>query len=45
MFDPETIRNGILQMENGLQLSMFDSDWKPLPEGMRQEKLSAAGVI
>ena len=44
-FDPETIRNGILQMEDGLQLSMFDSDWKPLPEGMRQEKLSAAGVI
>ena len=44
-FDPQTIRNGILQMENGLQLSMFDSDWKPLPEGARQEKLSEAGLI
>ena len=44
-FEPETIRNSILQMENGLQLSMFDENWNPLEEGARQEKLSAAGVI
>ena len=44
-FEPETIRNSILQMENGLQMSMFDSDWNRLQEGQRQEKLSEAGVI
>lgn len=44
-FDPETIRSSILQMESGLQLSMFDDQWKPIGEGERQEKLSAAGVI
>ena len=44
-FQPETIRNSILQMESGLQLSMFDNDWKPLETGERQEKLAAAGVI
>ncbi len=44
-FEPETIRNQILQMEDGLQLSMFDGDWKPVEEGERKEKLSAAGVI
>ena len=45
LFEPETIRNSLLQMENGLQLSMFDENWKRLEEGARQEKLSAAGVI
>ncbi|MBQ9060902.1 MAG: putative DNA modification/repair radical SAM protein [Firmicutes bacterium] len=44
-FEPETIRNSILQMESGLQMSMFDNDWKPLETGERQEKLAAAGVI
>ncbi len=44
-FEQETIRNSILQMENGLQLSMFDSGWNRLEEGARQEKLAAAGVI
>ena len=44
-FAPETIRNSLLQMESGLQLSMFDSDWKRIEEGERREKLSAAGVI
>ncbi len=44
-FEPATIRSSILQMESGLQLSMFDSDWKPLGQGERQEKLSAAGLI
>ena len=68
-FDPETIRNGILQLENGLQLSMFDTgsgdagtilpgqqtpaepvlgydqNWKPIQEGERLEKLSAAGMV
>lgn len=44
-FEPETIKNSILQMENGLQLSMFDNNWLKLEEGARQEKLSAAGVI
>ena len=44
-FEPDTIKNSILQMENGLQLSMFDNDWKALEAGARQEKLSAAGVI
>ena len=45
LFEPEAIRNSLLQMENGLQLSMFDENWKRLEEGARQEKLSAAGVI
>lgn len=44
-FEPETIRNSILQMENGLQLSMFDNNWNKLESGARQEKLAAAGVI
>ena len=44
-FEPEVIRNSILQMEDGQQLSMFDSSWNRLEEGERQEKLSAAGVI
>jgi len=45
LFEPETIRNSLLQMESGLQLSMFDNDWKRIEEGARQEKLAAAGVI
>ena len=45
LFEPETIRNSLLQMESGLQLSMFDNDWKRIEEGERQEKLAAAGVI
>ena len=44
-FEPETIRSGMLQMESGLQISMFDSDWKQLETGAQQEKLAAAGVI
>lgn len=44
-FEEETIRNSILQMENGLQMSMFDNNWKQLEEGAKQEKLAAAGVI
>ena len=44
-FEPEVIRNSILQMEDGLQLSMFDNNWNRLEEGARQEKLSQAGVI
>ena len=44
-FEPETIKNSMLQMENGLQLSMFDNNWKRLEEGERQEKLALAGVI
>lgn len=75
-FEPETIRSSILQMESGLQVSMFGADgglvtagetklqakeaatlpgdsgafrydrgWKPLEQGARLEKLSAAGVI
>lgn len=44
-FEPETIRNSILQMEDGLQLSLFDTNWNRLEEGARQEKLSASGVI
>ena len=44
-FEQETIKNSILQMENGLQLSMFDNNWKALETGARQEKLAAAGVI
>ena len=44
-FDPETIRNAILQMEDGLQLSMFDNNWNKLEEGDRKEQLSQAGII
>ena len=44
-FEPEVIRNSILQMENGLQISMFDSDWNRIEEGERREKLSASGII
>lgn len=44
-FEEETIRSSILQMENGLQLSMFDNNWKQLEAGAKQEKLAAVGVI
>lgn len=44
-FEPEVIRNAILQMENGLQMSLFDGQWNRLEEGPRQEKLSAAGLL
>ena len=44
-FEPEVIRNAILQMENGLQISLFDDQWNRLEEGARQEKLSAAGLL
>ena len=44
-FEPEVIRNAILQMENGLQTSLFDDQWNRLEEGTRQEKLSAAGLL
>lgn len=44
-FEPEVIRNAILQMENGLQMSLFDDQWNQLEEGPRQEKLSAAGLL
>lgn len=44
-FEPETIKHSLLQMENGLQLSMFDNNWNRLEEGTRQEKLSTAGII
>lgn len=44
-FEPEVIKNSILQMENGLQLSMFDNNWKVIEAGARQEKLATAGVI
>ena len=44
-FEPEVIRNSILQMEDGLQISMFDNNWNKLEEGARQEKLASAGVI
>ena len=53
-FEPETIRNSLLQMEGGLQLSLFDNNtgllsydnnWNKISEGERQEKLSLAGVI
>ena len=55
VFEPETIRNSILQYESGLQMSMFDSgmgnllgfdsSWKPISEGERKEKLALAGII
>jgi predicted DNA-binding helix-hairpin-helix protein len=44
-FEPSTIKNSLLQMESGLQMSMFNNDWKRIEEGERREKLSAAGVI
>ena len=44
-FEPEVIRNAILQMENGLQMSLFDDQWNRLEEGPCQEKLSAAGLL
>ena len=44
-FEQETIKRSILQMENGLQLSMFDNNWKMLEAGARQEKLAVSGVI
>ena len=53
-FEPETIRNSLLQMEGGLQMSLFDNNtgllsydnnWNKISEGERQEKLSLAGVI
>lgn len=44
-FEPEVIRNAILQMENGLQMSLFDDQWNRLEEGTRQEKLSVAGLL
>jgi len=44
-FEQETIKNSILQMENGLQLSMFDNNWKALEAGARQERLASSGVI
>ena len=44
-FEPDVIRNAILQMENGLQMSLFDDQWNRLEEGARQEKLSAAGIL
>ncbi len=44
-FEPDMIKNAILQMENGLQLSLFDNNWKALEAGARQEKLAASGVI
>ena len=44
-FEPDVIRNAILQMENGLQMSLFDDQWNRLEEGARREKLSAAGIL
>lgn len=44
-FEPESIKHSLLQMENGLQISMFDNNWNKLEEGARQEKLSSAGLI
>lgn len=44
-FEADTIRNSMLQMEDGLQLSMFDSSWKRRGDGERKELLSEAGVI
>ncbi|MDO4517826.1 MAG: putative DNA modification/repair radical SAM protein [Bacillota bacterium] len=43
-FEPEIIKFSILQMEEGLQISMFDENWKQLEEGERQEKLLLAGL-
>ncbi|MFQ8602637.1 MAG: putative DNA modification/repair radical SAM protein [Anaerovoracaceae bacterium] len=44
-FQPEVIRNSILQMENGLQISMFDNNWNRIEEGERKEKLAGLGLI
>lgn len=44
-FEPEIIKNSILQMENGLQISMFDQNWNMIENGERMEKLSASGLI
>ncbi len=44
-FLPETLRSAILGMENGVQLSMFDSNWKSLEQGAAMEKLCESGVI
>lgn len=44
-FEPETIRHSMLQMEDGLQLSLFDNNWNKIEEGERQEKLCEAGVL
>lgn len=44
-FEQDVIRNAILQMEDGLQVSMFDNTWNRLQKGERQEKLSSAGLI
>ncbi len=46
-FEPETIKHSMLQMEEGLQMTMFnyDENWKPISNGERQEKLSTAGII
>lgn len=44
-FEQDTIKNSILQMENGLQISMFDNNWKAIEMGARQEKLASSGVI
>ena len=54
IFEPEIIRNSMLQMESGLQMSMFDNagnllgydgSWRKIEEGERREKLAKAGVI
>lgn len=42
---PETVRAAMLCMEDGLQTSMFDSNWKLLEQGAAMEKLSEAGVL
>lgn len=44
-FEPDVIRHAILQMENGLQLSLFDDQWNRLEEGDRQEKLASSGLL
>ena len=44
-FLPEKIRGAILGLENGLQMSMFDNNWKLLEQGAAMEKLSESGVI
>lgn len=44
-FEPETIRHSMLQMEDGLQISMFDNNWRRLEEGARMEKLCEEGVL
>ena len=44
-FLPETIRSAMIGMEDGLQMSMFDSNWKLMEQGAAMEKLSESGVI